>query len=589
MIFQKSDILTLLLSTPRGAVLRQARVHIARQRFERADRLLGRALRRRPDDPDLLEQHAYCAHNSGRYALARKRWDLLRARKPSHTMAWAGVACNCREAGDIEAACQTILEALVLFPGDEILFSEAVRTFARAELGEQQEAFLEALLRERPDDRALHSLRIDVLLFQKRFAEAGSLLTELQARFPDCAKLWSRRCRLALALGEWREAIAMVDRRMAECSIAEDHQGLLDAALHGLAHEAQNARVRDPAGSRAAFECVLRHQPDNVAWIAGGVFTLLKLGRVEEAEAEIDDAMRRFPGHPALVPVQASVHATCERWEEAISLLNGHLAVHPQDKEAVALLAGVKYERNCADAVGTAATVYTPMPKDVGLEHDDAKRDLLLTFESLGENCEFGLVQRHFGAEPLSLFRWSSTDVANLSAALRADLEGLGSVEHTSMSTWEDIEYFVADRRWGFATHTFCIRQQVAFDVLYPKMCKRLAFLRRKFLADVASAEKTFVLRSDVADYDDLRTLQDALRRQQPVRLLCVKQLDRLPVDCPSVHGGTVFEVAEGLFLGYVTRFGHTGLIWEILFDEWIAICRGIEDPGSLPFPLDLI
>ena len=33
--------------------------------------------------------------------------------------------------------------------------------------------------------------------------------------------------------------------------------------------------------------------------------------------------------------------------------------------------------------------------------------ELLLQFEPIGDNCEFGLMQQYFGAEPLSLLRFA--------------------------------------------------------------------------------------------------------------------------------------------------------------------------------------
>jgi hypothetical protein len=45
----------------------------------------------------------------------------------------------------------------------------------------------------------------------------------------------------------------------------------------------------------------------------------------------------------------------------------------------------------------------------LGLPDLDAVRGFFPGFENLGGNCEFGLVQRHFGAEPLSLLRWTAT------------------------------------------------------------------------------------------------------------------------------------------------------------------------------------
>ena len=42
-------------------------------------------------------------------------------------------------------------------------------------------------------------------------------------------------------------------------------------------------------------------------------------------------------------------------------------------------------------------------------------RDLVLQFESIGDNCELGLVQRRAGSEPLGLLRFAgSTDKVSL-------------------------------------------------------------------------------------------------------------------------------------------------------------------------------
>ena len=53
-------------------------------------------------------------------------------------------------------------------------------------------------------------------------------------------------------------------------------------------------------------------------------------------------------------------------------------------------------------------------------------RDLMLRFESLGQNCEFGLVQRRCGSEPLGLLRFASTPLPHLLAAFEGGFEGLG-------------------------------------------------------------------------------------------------------------------------------------------------------------------
>ena len=66
-----------------------------------------------------------------------------------------------------------------------------------------------------------------------------------------------------------------------------------------------------------------------------------------------------------------------------------------------------------------------------GPQQDDRAADhrtaLMLDFESLGENCEFGLVQRRCGIEPLGLLRFSSTPLPPLLHALRERFAGMGA------------------------------------------------------------------------------------------------------------------------------------------------------------------
>ena len=65
----------------------------------------------------------------------------------------------------------------------------------------------------------------------------------------------------------------------------------------------------------------------------------------------------------------------------------------------------------------------------------------LSAFESLGEDCELALAQRHYGVElPLSLLRWSGTTYENVARGLECRFEGLGDSATTTV-TWTDIDY----------------------------------------------------------------------------------------------------------------------------------------------------
>ncbi|HVH82471.1 MAG TPA: hypothetical protein VM782_23955, partial [Stellaceae bacterium] len=79
---------------------------------------------------------------------------------------------------------------------------------------------------------------------------------------------------------------------------------------------------------------------------------------------------------------------------------------------------------------------------------------LMMGFESLGENCEFGLVQRRCGAEPLGLFRFASAPLPKLMAGLEARFEGMADPENLMVQLSDaGTEYMVEDQRFGFLYH----------------------------------------------------------------------------------------------------------------------------------------
>lgn len=61
----------------------------------------------------------------------------------------------------------------------------------------------------------------------------------------------------------------------------------------------------------------------------------------------------------------------------------------------------------------------------------------MLGFESLGDNCEFGLVQRRCGAEPLGLLRFSNIELGPLLRGLVAEFDELGARENLELTLSE--------------------------------------------------------------------------------------------------------------------------------------------------------
>ena len=74
--------------------------------------------------------------------------------------------------------------------------------------------------------------------------------------------------------------------------------------------------------------------------------------------------------------------------------------------------------------------------------------DLMLSFESLGERCDFGAVQRKFGAEPLGLLRFAYSKYDALIAALEDRLAAIGGVEDTGFELYNDENILIMKNVW---------------------------------------------------------------------------------------------------------------------------------------------
>ena len=190
---------------------------------------------------------------------------------------------------------------------------------------------------------------------------------------------------------------------------------------------------------------------------------------------------------------------------------------------------------------------------------------LLNEFESLGENCEFALAQRHFGIElPLSLLRWSGIGYDKLLRGLECRFQGLGDTGTTKL-TWDGTDYRLETEY--LRMHTTTIEQCDAQGEAEVLRCgdATLRLLRRKLLRDIADARRIFVFRT--ADphvrQPEMHRLHAALRAIGPASLLCVTLKE------PGHSVPMVKRLAEGLYAGCLERF----VIPDGPFDEWLALC----------------
>jgi hypothetical protein len=195
-------------------------------------------------------------------------------------------------------------------------------------------------------------------------------------------------------------------------------------------------------------------------------------------------------------------------------------------------------------------------------------RDLVLQFESLGDNCELGLVQRRVGVEPLGLFRFASAPLRHLIRAMDARFEGIADPDHVRVETQND-EYMIRLSKYDFIYHTHVKIGEVDPAALCQQQTRTVSFLTDKLIADLKTPEKIMVFRQNEAlSTNDLLDFRAALAAYGPATLLWV-QATR-----PGHPPGSVSVIDDTLIAGYVTRLARRGNAPDLDLQSWMTMLR---------------
>jgi hypothetical protein len=424
-----------------------------------------------------------------------------------------------------------------------------------------------------------------ILMGTQRFAEADAVLIEGIGRHPNDPLLLFVWARCATVRGDWPEATRRWEvakarlpnsRQIAEGylgmrmrSSADDARPFIEWAKQAPADGPRDEAIRRWSEVKRRFpDC-----PDGY-WILTS--ELLRASRLEEAEATIQEGIQRLPHDPYVLWQWGRVATKRHDWAEAERRWQIGQARHPtfdQFKEGIAemQLARQLLELHEADAPAVA-----PGGAEMG--------KLLARFESLGDNCEFGIVQRLAGIEPLGLLRWSNIQPAKLVQILNNDFEGVGEPEYTELMLTVTGDYHLIDPRY-FGMHTFINSGHASAEDLLPKMCRRLRFLKDKLIEDLRDGEKIFVYKStwDSMTPDAMRAIKAAIRRYGNGVLLCVQRP-------PAPNLDKSVEVLEdGLLVGYLSRLTPDPQAARHYAADWFALCQRAEQLLAAPAPRGMV
>ena len=204
-------------------------------------------------------------------------------------------------------------------------------------------------------------------------------------------------------------------------------------------------------------------------------------------------------------------------------------------------------------------------------------RDLMQGFESLGDNCEFGLVQQQAGVTSTGLLRFNGFfappefRLEKLVAALQRKFDGLGAPGTISVLPEGEPgqrELIVRETAYGMLYHSGVREGQIDPETQIERAAKILGYLRERLLENLATGQKIWVWKSQCkTPREDIQPLLETLRQMGPNILLWVAEAD------DDHAAGSVEPLEADLIRGYVDHFAPYGSVANIHSTSWFEVC----------------
>lgn len=565
-------------------------------RFDEADVILKEAVQRFPDHAEAATSYAWSAQHQRNWPEALKRWELVVTNFQQLPEGRRGAAQVLMELGRYVEAANVLAPALRVFPDDEhVAVLNGWLATHRRDVAEAEKIWRDVHERFPTNIEACRGYAL--ALREVGLADqAEAMILETSLRFPKNSLLACDFAQIPELKQDWPLAITRWQRTLFRFpDLADAYIGLgnsllgagdvtkakavLGAGLKRLpedtgiaAAEAKAAeRLRDWSTALHLWQTLQERIPGNPIGYIGLGRCLRDCGQLERSVDVFNDALRRFPDNLELEIQLALTLGTTGEGQKAVAIWEALRQRYPHGH----LMATRAYQMMEEARRDQPALFEMPQPvtSDVAETTGDTNTlaALLKRFENLGDDCEFGLVQRIFHADALGLLRWGRTLPDNLVNALDARFAGVGDPENTII-TINGNEYMTEDRRYSMLSHTFTPPSTVPIEEFSVEQCRRIRWLRQRLIDDLTSARKIFVYKTEVITDAELLAIYAALQHYSTDLTLLFVRLQE------SGHpAGTVGRVTGNLFVGYIDKFSTI----DISLSIWVRLCQAVSSELS--------
>ncbi len=217
--------------------------------------------------------------------------------------------------------------------------------------------------------------------------------------------------------------------------------------------------------------------------------------------------------------------------------------------------------------------------------------ELVSRFESLGDNCEFGMMQRYVGAEPISLLRFNFTHIRSLLRGLESRFSDLAMPGQVT-TTWTD-EWMIREESYKFYYHTHNRDPDYPVAKLISDQSKWLKYMANMLVESLSLGHRIFVRKGGSVEQEpEIHKLAELIGSYGPNTLLWVTQADELHPP------GSVERINETLVRGWIKRFATyeraqyfdpvdwvllVRRVWSFLSDQELEYVRNTLKPNYLP------